>query len=235
MRPSLRNNLRLVRNALKGLSGEIVAEARHGGSLRRVARGRSDLRLNIGCGQKVMDGWLNLDGYVIGKGVLYFNALNRLPLGNGSSRRIHCEHFLEHLTFQQAVAFLEDCRRVLAAEGSMRLIIPDAEKYMNAYVARNDGFFDQLRFLGNASRSLETNMMVCNQMFRMGGDHRFAWDFTTIEQVSRGAGFSFVERSEWRGGPVEHQIDGLDDAPAREPLLRAAGVNASSCQTTTVA
>jgi predicted SAM-dependent methyltransferase len=207
-----------VRTALKGLAAEIVAEARRGARLRHVASGKTGLRLNIGCGSNVIDGWLNVDAYVIDKDVLHYNALNCLPLDNGSVKRIHCEHFLEHLDLQQAMVFLVECRRVLEVEGTMRIIVPDAEKYMTSYVARDEGFFGQLRFLGNASRPLETNMMVCDQMFRMGGDHCSAWDFITIEKVCRGAGFSSVERSEWRGGPVEHQIDGLDNWRPLESL-----------------
>lgn len=109
-----------------------------------------------------MESWLNLDGYATGQGVLYYNALNRLPLGDASVVRIHCEHFLEHLDFDAALAFLSGCRRVLEPGGTMRLSVPDADKYLAAYVAYDEKFFEQLRRLGNVNELLETRVMVCN-------------------------------------------------------------------------
>ncbi len=143
--------------------------------------------------------------------VFYHDALNPLPLADGSVKRIHCEHFLEHLDYDSAPAFLGECHRVLELGGTLRLIVPDAEKYISAYAASDTDFFSALRFLGNASQELETKIIICNQMFRMGGDHKFAWDFETLNLACCNAGFSKVSRSTWQAGPAEIQIDGLDD------------------------
>ena len=65
-------------------------------------------------------------------------------------------------------------------------------------------------FLGGAVEPLETKGAVCNQMFRMGGYHKFAWDFETLQHATRSCGFSNATRSalgdvltelEWR--PLE--------------------------------
>jgi hypothetical protein len=208
----------MVRSSLKALLTEILDNARKSRQLERAARDRGNLRLNIGCGTRVLDGWLNLDSVATVDGAIYHNALNKLPLDNGSVSRIHCEHFLEHLDFAQALAFLTDCRRVLEPTGTMRVIVPDAGKYMIAYVMRDRAFFKKLEFLGNAAERLETPMIICNQMYRMGGDHRSAWDFETMELIGRRAGFSHIETSEWKHGPAAHQIDGHDDWRPHESL-----------------
>jgi hypothetical protein len=53
--------------------------------------------------------------------------------------------------------------------------------------------------------------MVINQMFRMGGDHHYAWDFETIRHFASEIGFSPVECSALNYAPLEYAIDGQDD------------------------
>jgi hypothetical protein len=86
---------------------------------------------------------------------------------------------------------------VLDHGGSLRLIVPDLEKYVIAYARADYAFFQSFRFLGGAVEPLETKGAVCNQMFRMGGSHKFAWDFETLRQAARDCGFSEVSRSAW--------------------------------------
>jgi predicted SAM-dependent methyltransferase len=203
---------------LKELLHEISAHYRDGRRLQNIAQGKRGLLLNVGCGPLIKEGWLNLDVYPVTQDAVYFDALNPLPIDNGAVRRIHCEHFLEHLEYDHAVCFLSECYRVLEPLGTLRIIVPDAEKYMVAYADANSEYFRQLKFLGNAARELETSCIICNQMFRMGGDHKFAWDFATLELACRRIGFASVKRSVWREGEVEFQIDGEEDWRSLESL-----------------
>ena len=143
----------------------------------RKVRG-NHLLLHLGCGEITHNGWINVDidtplGYVA-------DFRDPIPLADGCAQHIHCEHALEHLEYEEAVSFLRECYRLLATGGSLRLILPDAEKYLRAY-CEDVEFFKLLRHLGGAVRPLETRMEIINQMFRMGGAHRFAWDFETLE------------------------------------------------------
>lgn len=207
---NLWQSMRKLRRALKDTTEEF-ARLPQTKRLRRLAEGRTDLKLNVGCGARVIDGWLNLDAHPASAEVIYYNAFNPLPIADNSVKRIHSEHFLEHMEYEDALALLVDCHRVLACDGTMRIIVPDSEKYMAAYAASDVAFCGQLKFLGNPPSALETNNIICNQMFRMGGDHRFAWDFETLELACRKAGFGTIEKSSWKSGPAEFQIDGLDE------------------------
>lgn len=173
------------------------------------AEATGSLLLNIGCGDLFRSNWINLD-YSPKRGVHYLNAINGLPFPSGVARHIHCEHFLEHLDFSDARGFLTECYRVLVKGGTIRLILPDAEKYLLAYVKRDSEFFMALRDLGHARDPLRTRMQVINQMFRMGGDHKFAWDFETLSTVLMEVGFTEVRRS--AHGEIEPHlnIDGTD-------------------------
>ena len=65
---------------------------------------------------------------------------------------------------------------------------------MVAYYQNDRNFFNHLRGLGNATEPLDTPVKVINQMFRMGGGHKFAWDFETVSAIAKAAGFSDVNK-----------------------------------------
>ncbi len=199
----------MARRALASLGVHVYRQIRQRRRLERYCRGKTGLLLNVGCGQLAKAGWINID-YVPHDGVFYFDALDRFPIADGTVRHLHCEHFLEHLQFEDALVFLEDCHRILAPGGTMRIIVPNAERYMNAYSANDTAFFQQLEHLGGTTTALRPKNMVCNQAFRMGGDHLFCWDFETLEQVGRKVGFGTIRKSSINDIPDELNADGQD-------------------------
>jgi len=208
-RPSTRLRLRQVRSALRDLRTDVSNEARHRDDLRKYCHGKTEILLNIGCGELIQPMWINVD-FKPRSGAFYFNALNPLPIDDQSVRRIHAEHFLEHLEYDDAIRFLCECKRILEVGGTMRIIVPDLEKYVRAYANNDTAFFDRLKDLGGAVEPLPTNGAICNQMFRMGGDHRFAWDFETLKFASHLAGLGSIRRSHHNDPSVADCIDGQD-------------------------
>ena len=206
---STQRRIQLARRSLADFGVHVVRQFRHRSRLERFCRGKTGLLLNFGCGQLVKAGWVNID-YAPHDGAFYFDALDRFPLADGSVRHLHCEHFLEHLQFEDAIVFLKDCHRILAPGGTMRIIVPDAERYMIAYCANDMTFFQQLEHLGGTTVALRPKIMVCNQVFRMGGAHQFCWDFETLEHAANEIGFSTVRRSALNDISGELNVDGQD-------------------------
>ena len=165
--------------------------------------------MNLGCGNLGQEGWINIDR-TTDSGIYYHDLRNLLPLESGCARHIHCEHFLEHLTYAYAKKLLKECYRMLEDGGTLRLIVPDAEKYLSAYCENNEEFFDQLKHLGGTAEAYKTKMEIINQMFRMDNDHNFAWDYATLELALKEAGFSTVQRSAKGETGAEYNIDGDD-------------------------
>ena len=110
-RPSIRLTLRRLQSALKAVGNEAWLNLRFGADLRRATEGKTALLLHVGCGSTILPGWVNIDAHPSTIGAVYFNAMNSLPMQIATVRRIHCEHFLEHLQFDQAVNFLRECHR----------------------------------------------------------------------------------------------------------------------------
>jgi predicted SAM-dependent methyltransferase len=207
--PAMRRRLREVERSTKDLAGEIRGELIEAKRLKSACIGKTHLLLNIGCGDLGQDGWINIDLSKTPK-VFWWNLHNGLPIESGAVEHIHMEHFLEHLEYDVALGLIGECYRVLQPGGSMRIIVPDAAKYMRAYAFEDRHFFSQLDKLGGTAEPLPTPAAICNQMFHMGGDHKFGWDLETLRFVCLAAGFRVVNESKLNDVEARYRIDGQD-------------------------
>lgn len=189
-------------------------------ALRHPADPGRGLLLNLGCGGAGRSGWFNVDAFP-GDGVdLACDLRRRIPLPDGCARGVFCEHFLEHLDVQTEVPlFLQECRRLLAPGGVLRIVVPDAGRYLLAY---GQGDWRQLaamrpldehrvdRWFGIRYR---TRMELINAVFRQFGEHLFAYDAETLEATLRAAGFEQVgEKRYGQGAMADLCIDRADRA-----------------------
>ncbi|MDH3598267.1 MAG: methyltransferase domain-containing protein [Candidatus Tectomicrobia bacterium] len=160
-----------------------------------------DQLINLGCGRSGQPGWINID-VAPAPGVTYtFDCRRRLPFADNTARGIYTEHFFEHLDYtEEAPYFLSECRRVLKAGGVLRIVIPDAEKYVRAYCDPGWEAISRVRDLSNdhfdrfAECRYNTKMELLNEVFRQAYEHKFAYDFATLEFILLKYGFSRVVR-----------------------------------------
>jgi SAM-dependent methyltransferase len=159
-----------------------------------------ELKLHIGCGKGLLDGWVNIDVY---PAPLAMNVLWGLPFADGSARCVFVSHLLEHLFYPRDVQpFLKEVRRVLAPGGVLRVVVPDIEQCIEAYVNNDRSFFASRRetwawwpenptrledFLGYAGAGAEPAWLF--------ESHKYGYDFETLSKVLIEAGFRSVVRS----------------------------------------
>ena len=170
---------------------------------RKLREGRyaalRDIWLNVGCGESGKEGWTNVDCFPCPSVNCLWDARHSLPFADHSVRGIFCEHFLEHLEYTREVpVFLSECHRVLKDGATVRFIVPDAERYLRAYVTGGwealaairpleDGHND--RWFGH---SYSTRMELVNAIFHQGNEHRFAYDQETLCRALACCGFENV-------------------------------------------
>ena len=163
--------------------------------LRRV-RDMHDVYVNVACGPQVLPGYVNLDLRNEDPTVITCDARRRVPIGDEAARGIRAEQFVEHLETQEELpSFLADCRRALAPGGVLRIIVPDTERYLQAYCRGDLSGFWELEVPNPFPEDLPTRMDIINHVFHQWHEHRWAYDFETLVHRLNAAGFTRVERS----------------------------------------
>jgi predicted SAM-dependent methyltransferase len=90
--------------------------------------------LNLGCGQKYHKDWVNIDFVSDNNYVIQHNLLNGIPIDNDEVDVIYHSHVLEHFSKDDGFRFIEECYRVLNANGIIRIAVPDLETIAKEYI-----------------------------------------------------------------------------------------------------
>jgi predicted SAM-dependent methyltransferase/GT2 family glycosyltransferase len=148
------------------------------------------LRLHLGCGTNVMPGWVNLD-IEARPGVTQHDLTKPLPFPSGTADFVYCEHFIEHITFEQGLMLMRDVKRVLKPNGVFRLSTPDLLFLIKQYLTRNLTEWENVKWLPR------TPCQMVNGGMRLWG-HQFLYDEEEMAMQLRAAGFASVQRVGYR-------------------------------------
>jgi hypothetical protein len=178
-------------------------------------------RVHVGCGSAAWKSWLNVDMKPVPGADRRLSPDGELPFRG--VRLLVADHVLEHLAFDQALAFLREARRALVPSGVIRVITPNLEwvyrtHYRVDYGPRDEGaILDCLRL---------------NQAFH-GWGHLFLYNAPTLSASLRKAGFSAAELRAFGESPVPElrNIDPPGDRPESADLSRVLAVEASKTAT----
>ncbi|MDT8286029.1 MAG: methyltransferase domain-containing protein [Elusimicrobiales bacterium] len=116
----------------------------------RRARG---LKLNLGCGERRRDGYLNADIVRSGAADIRLDISSPLPFPDNSADAIEAYHLLEHLPRRKTAAVLKDWIRVLAPGGKLVVECPDLDAAMGRCLSGDaaglDGIYGLQRYPGD--------------------------------------------------------------------------------------
>jgi predicted SAM-dependent methyltransferase len=167
----------------------------------RRYRGRTDLKLNLGCGPKVKAGWIDADANPDAD--LHLDLRRTLPFADGSCAVVYSEHFFEHLDYPDtAMEFLRECRRVLGPHGVLSLGVPDVVPALRACLKDIDGGVTDVEPQPYHPAWCRTPMDQTNFLFRQNyvhwlHEHRYAYDFDTLAKRLAEAGFVAIRRRDY--------------------------------------
>src|SRR4051794_25593456 len=79
-------------------------------------------KLQIGCGDQPLDGWLNANYPAslrssVAAGIIGFDATRRFPLPDAGFDLIYSAHMIEHVPYRGGAAMLGECFRILKPGG----------------------------------------------------------------------------------------------------------------------
>lgn len=103
--------------------------------------GHSKRWLNVGCGPCAAPGWINCDLRPHGGLNLRSNLCRGLPIASNSLDCIAAIHVLQDLAWTEIPPVLQELHRVLRPGGVLRLAVPDLDKAIRAYLAKDAAYF----------------------------------------------------------------------------------------------
>jgi predicted SAM-dependent methyltransferase len=219
--PSLRQRVADVLTAINDLQAEVEAardpylyQQLHALGIDEHSR---ELAVHIGCGGHHLPGWINLDNH---PAPLAINLAWGLPLPTGSARFVFLSHLLEHLFYPaQSHRLLHEIQRVLQPGGVVRIVVPDIEQCINAYVNNDAAFFAARRqhwtWLPEDVTNLESFLAYAGagptpeHLFE---HHKFGYDFETLKRCLERAGFINIRRCSYQSS--KHNALRVDHASA---------------------
>ncbi|MEQ1949299.1 MAG: methyltransferase domain-containing protein [Bryobacteraceae bacterium] len=155
--------------------------------------------LHLGCGEKLLEGFLNTDSFGNPHAQVHVDVRFPLPFAENSWKGIYAHHLLEHVDEKHAQALFRECQRILRSNGILHIAVPDAEKFVRAYSlpeGERQKMFQWYPSQAMEQYGIETPMQMVNLVFRAHkfNRHEFAWDFETMEKALLSAGFQTVVR-----------------------------------------
>ncbi len=178
-------------------------------------------KYNLGCGPKLYQNFLNV-GYwrQLEDGQIYkdLNGTNNtfmlnhdlrlgIPAADNSLDLAYHSHMLEHLTYENGLRFISECYRVLKPGGTMRVLVPDIELWINAYTKNDTFFFEKYRAYGGINKDICVTKGAVFMAMLHGHEHEFGYDFETLKWLVEKLGFTDVKRTLYADGEVENLID----------------------------
>jgi len=187
-----------LRQAVEQLSEEWRLFGRHRRAAQKASRFLQVLpvKLNLGCGPKRKEGWVNIDLFESAADLQLDLRLD-WPFPDGSVSYIYSEHVFEHFEIHFEVPhFLQEALRVLEPGGIFDVVVPDSEVALRAYGNPGATFWTMASQLG-WHPGCETQLERINYHFRQDGQHKYAWDAETLARALRTAGFTAVARRDF--------------------------------------
>lgn len=159
-------------------------------------------RLHIGCGDKPLPGWVNIDRVARAPGVTTDLDVTDLPYADASVDAVLAEHVFEHFTFAEEGAVWHEMARVLRPGGTLTLEVPDFEWVCETFLSANDdwrafyvvGAKDDYAGCG---RALDQRWGILQTMFfgnqnGAGQFHRSAYTEGKLRAIATALGFQDI-------------------------------------------
>ena len=185
-----------LRDAVKLLKLEWKIYKKHQEGIKKASKYPLDdqpMKLHLGCGLDLKKGWVNID--ILGAVDLNVDLREPIPLPDNSCSVIYSEHLLEHFDYPEGVKhLLSECLRMLQPGAIFSAGVPDTEWPLLAY----GGSENHLDYFKHARERwhphCKTRLQHLNIHFREYGEHKYAYDFETLQVILEEAGFIDVVR-----------------------------------------
>lgn len=159
--------------------------------LLRCHKEKAPACLHMGCGDRPISGWLNVDVSRLNREVQFVDARKSLPFDSHTFDYIFSEHFIEHVPYAGGVKFFKEAHRVLKKGGVIRTATPDLRCLIRVLEQRGElekKYVQWIRDQFYPGRPALPAVAV-NSLF-YGWGHRMIYDPELLQAVLKEVGFS---------------------------------------------
>ena len=142
------------------------------------------MKLHLGCGNKRIEGFLNID-VRYQPNVDYIDNIKFLrKTPNNSVELIYASHVLEHFSRWDYMSVLQRWYETIKPNGILRIAVPDFEQLCKYYIETKE-----IRKI--------SGMLYGGQDYEQNY-HYWCWDFISLKEDLEKIGFKNVTRYDWR-------------------------------------
>lgn len=163
----------------------------------------ANIRLNLGCGDNLLDGYINVDKY--DKAADVQADITDLPFEDNSVDKVVAYQVIEHVPYNLNDKLFAEIYRVLKPAGTAILETPDID--VVAVKILQEGITDQWRhnLVGEYYRPWDKDRYD-DWEHHAGSIHRNPFNFALIERYASNAGFKSVTKREPDFYPCEENL-----------------------------
>lgn len=150
-------------------------------------------KLHLGCGKKIIPGWINIDAVQQAHGVLMDDVAILSKIEDTSSDEIYACHVLEHFGRNNIKPVLETWFRKLKPGGLIRISVPDVQAVFEKYQQGTPLIILMGLLYGGQRNEYDY--------------HKVGFDFETLSSTMSSVGFIDIKRYEWQNLDHSHMDD----------------------------
>jgi len=167
------------------------------------------MKLHLGCGNKKIHGFINVDIREEVEPDLVDDILTLKSVEDSSADLIYACHVLEHFSFNEARDALFRWHKILKPDGILRLSVPDMDAVFAHYF-----YWKEL---------VEIKGFLWGGQDHLYNYHKSGWDYEFLSELMSIVGFRSVERWDWENLAPHNFTDDYSQAywPTKNCIYRS--------------
>ena len=177
------------------------------------------IKLYVGCNTLRFDGWINIDIESSVRPDLVHDATKTFPYTDNSVDFIHNEHFIEHISAEDGVAFFREAYRMLKPGGVIRTATFDMDVFLHHHQPGSTDWKEAAHWDRVGLGFIQTRMESLNIAMRWGG-HQYVYNLEELTRRLKEAGFININICEINKSTYPELLN-METRPESDLILEA--------------